>query len=55
MIHNMKINDSAFKRMNNGTKVREYRMNDDPYKVYREYRDSVSDHLPIVIELEIRK
>lgn len=33
----------------------EYRMNDDPYKVYREYRDSVSDHLPIVIELEIRK
>jgi len=29
MIHYMKINDSAFKRMNNGTKVREYRMNDE--------------------------
>jgi len=29
MIHNMKINDNAFQRMNNGTKVREYRINDE--------------------------
>lgn len=29
MIHNMKINDSAFKRMNTGAKVREYRINDE--------------------------
>ena len=29
MIHNMKINDSAFQRMNNGTKVREYRINNE--------------------------
>ena len=29
MIHKMKINDNAFLRMNNGTKVREYRINDD--------------------------
>ena len=25
----MKINDNAFQRMNNGLKVREYRINDD--------------------------
>ena len=29
MIHNMKINDNAFQRMNNGTKVREYRINNE--------------------------
>ena len=29
MIHKMKINDNAFQRMNNGSKVREYRINDD--------------------------
>lgn len=29
MIHKMKINDNAFLRMNNGSKVREYRINDD--------------------------
>ena len=29
MIHKMKINDNAFLRMNNGSKEREYRINDD--------------------------
>lgn len=29
MIHKMKINDNAFLKMNNGTKVREYRINDE--------------------------
>ena len=29
MIHKMKINDNAFLRMNNGSKEREYQINDD--------------------------
>lgn len=35
MKHIMKINDSAFERMTNGTKIREYRVNDEKRKIVR--------------------
>lgn len=35
MLHEMKINDSAFDRMNKGLKKREYRVNDEKRKKVR--------------------